>query len=218
MRFLRIAAVAFVTGLSGAMMPGPLLALVIGQTSAQGFVAVPALMLGHALLELVTVLLIIGGLQVVLQRRAVRGVIGLVGGAALVWMGVDMIRQASQVALDLGATEAAFGWGKLIVAGAAVCAANPYFIGWWATIGASGLAHLAPQTPGEYLTFYLAHELSDFAWYTVVGLVIISSKLLLQPSVYRILVLTCGVIIVALAAWFIYTGAQFVLRKPITSS
>ncbi len=217
MRFLRIAAVAFITGLSGAMMPGPLLALVIGQTAAQGFVAVPGLMLGHALLELITVGFIIAGLQVVLQRRAVRGAIGLGGGAALAWMGVDMIRQASGLALDLSASQAAFGWWKLVIAGAAVCAANPYFIGWWATIGAGGLAHLAPETPGEYLTFYLAHELSDFAWYSVVGLVIISSKLLLQPAVYSILVLACGVIIVALAAWFIYTGSRFVFSKHSAS-
>ena len=218
MRLLRIASVAFVTGLSGAMMPGPLLALAIGQTSAQGFLAVPALMLGHALLELIAVLLIIGGLQVVLQRRAVRGAIGLVGGTALACMGGDMIRQAAHVALDLNASQPTFGWGKLIFYGAAVCAANPYFIGWWATIGAGGLAHLAPQTPAEYLTFYLAHELSDLAWYSVVGLVVISSKLLLQPSVYRALVLACGVIIVVLAGWFMYTGVRFVLRKPVASS
>ena len=192
-------------------MPGPLLALVIGQTSAQGFIAVPGLLLGHALLELVTVLLIVVGLQMALQRRAVRGAIGLMGGAALAWMGAEMIREASVVALDVSSSPAAFGWWKLVIAGAVVCAANPYFIGWWATIGAGGLAHLAPQTPGEYLTFYLAHELSDFAWYAVVGLVIISSKLLLEPAVYGILVLVCGVVILALAAWFIYNGARFVL-------
>ncbi len=195
------------------MMPGPLLALVIGQTAAQGFAAVIGLLVGHALLELITVALIIAGLQMVLQRRAVRGVIGLVGGAALAWMGVDMIRQASVVALDFGSSQAAFGWWKLVIAGAAVCAANPYFIGWWATIGAGGLAHVAPETAAEYLTFYLGHELSDFAWYAVVGLVIITSQQLLQPSVYRILVLACGVIIVALAAWFIYTGYRFVFSK-----
>ena len=218
MRFLRIAAVAFITGLSGAMMPGPMLVLVIGQTSAQGLIAVFGVLVGHALLELVTVLLIIAGLQMALQRRAVRGAIGLLGGLALAWMGAEMIRQASAMALDPSSSQAAFGWWQLVVAGAAVCAANPYFIGWWATIGAGGLAHLAPRTPGEYLTFYLAHELSDLAWYTAVGLVIISSKLLLQPAVYSVLVLTCGVIILALAAWFIYTGARFALRKPITSS
>ncbi len=195
------------------MMPGPLLALVIGQTAAQGFAAVIGLLVGHALLELITVALIIAGLQMVLQRRAVRGVIGLVGGAALAWMGVDMIRQASVVALDFGSSQAAFGWWKLVIAGAAVCAANPYFIGWWATIGAGGLAHVAPETAAEYLTFYLGHELSDFAWYAVVGLVIITSQQLLQPSVYRILVLACGVIIVALAGWFIYIGYRFVFSK-----
>ncbi len=95
MRFLQIFGIAFATGLSGAMMPGPMLALVIGQTAVKGFVAVLAIVLGHALLELATIVLLITGLRAVLLRPRVRGVIGLMGGGVLVWMGVDMVQEAA---------------------------------------------------------------------------------------------------------------------------
>ena len=213
MRFLQIFGIAFITGLSGAMMPGPMLALVIGQTAVKGFMAVLAIVLGHALLELATIALLLTSLRAVLLRPRVRGVIGLMGGGVLVWMGVDMVRQASALRLDSDATQGAIGWGGLIVAGAAVCIVNPYFIGWWATVGAGGLAHVAPRSAGEYLTFYLGHELSDLAWYSAVGLVIVSSQLILQDVVYQALVFACGIVILALAAWFVITGVKFSLAR-----
>lgn len=200
------------------MMPGPMLALVIGQTFARGFMAVLAIVLGHALLELVIVVLLMSGLRAVLLRHRVRGVIGLLGGAVLIWMGLDMVQQASALSLELNSGgQTAMSWGSLIVGGAAVCAINPYFLGWWATIGAGGLAHVAPRSNGEYLTFFLGHELSDVAWYGLVGLVIVTSRHILHGAVYPALVLGCGVVILALAAWFIYAGLKFSLKKPNTT-
>ncbi len=214
MRILKIFGIAFVTGLSGAMMPGPLLALTIGQVSLQGWMAVPLIMLGHAALELIVVALLIAGLVQALSRRWPRGAIGIVGGGALIYMGVDMALHASSVAL-VGPGEAEIlSWGKLILAGAAISMANPYFVGWWATIGAGGMAQLAPRSAAEYLSFYVGHELSDFGWYGIVGLVLISGKNLLGPQVYGVLVLACGVAIVVLGGWFLVTGAQ-VLRGKV---
>ena len=120
---------------------------------------------------------LVAGLQAVLARPRVRGAIGLVGGAALVWMGWDMLSSASSVVLDLGSTgQAAYSWPKLLIWGAGVCLANPYFTGWWATVGAGQLAHMAPRTLPEYLAFYLGHEASDYTWYAVVGLVIVTGS------------------------------------------
>ena len=181
MRPARIFSIAFVTGFSGAMMPGPMLALVIGQTGAQGMGAVWAIVGGHAALEVVTVVLLVAGLRHVLQRPRVRGMIGLLGGSALVYMGIDMMRGASQVALRMEVGTEHLPWLKLALAGAAVCLANPYFTGWWATVGAGQLAHSAPTRPGEYLSFYLGHELSDLVWYAIVGWIIVSGKASVAP-------------------------------------
>jgi threonine/homoserine/homoserine lactone efflux protein len=204
---------AFITGFSGAVMPGPMLALVIGQTSAQGFIAVPLIVGGHALLEVVTVLLLIAGLQAVLARNSVRGVIGIVGGAALVYMGQDMVRSAAGVSLDMNHAQEAVPWLKLIFTGAAVCAANPYFVGWWATIGAGQMAHTAPETPSEYFAFYFGHEMSDIVWYALVGLILVTGRNWLSPAIYHGLILTCGAIVGLMGLYFIWSGICFATRR-----
>ena len=209
MRISRIFAIAFVTGFSGAMMPGPMLALVIGQTGVQGMSAVWAIVGGHAALEVVTVMLLVAGLRQVLARPRVRGAIGLVGGAALGYMGADMVRSAGHVALQMGAHAEGIPWLKLALAGAAVCVANPYFVGWWATVGTGQLAHTAPRTVAEYLSFFFGHELSDFIWYAIVGWVVVTGSAWLSPPVYTWLIISCGVSILALGLWFIWTGVRF---------
>lgn len=216
-RILRLALLAFVTGFSGAVMPGPMLALTIGQTSARGFIAVPLICTGHALLELVTVLLLIAGLRTVVERPAVRAAIGLIGGAALVYLGADMIRSASGLALNLDSNvPQTLSWPKLVLGGAAVCAANPYFLGWWATVGSGQMAHAALRTVDEYLAFYFGHELSDLVWFSLVGLLIVSGRHSLSPEVYRGLVLVCGGVIVVLGIWFIVAGVS-ILRQRTTA-
>lgn len=209
---LRLFGLAFVTAFSGAIMPGPLLAAVIGQTAAQGFRAVIGLVTGHMLLEVVTVGLLIGGLQAFIQRPRVRGFIGLVGGVALIWMGWDMIAHAHLTKIELAAAGDAYSWGKMLLWGAAVCAVNPYFTGWWATVGVGQLAHMAPKTPAEYAAFFFGHEAGDYIWYSFVGLLIVSGRgLLLQnQSIYHGLIYGCGVLIILVALWFIYTGIRFV--------
>lgn len=209
MRVLHIAATAFLTGFSGAVMPGPMLALTIGQVSAQGFIAVLFICGGHALLELGTVVMLMLGLRTVLVRPAVRGIIGVIGGGALIYMGGDMIRSATGMALTLrGDSSPAIGGVKLMAAGAAVCVANPYFIGWWATVGAGQLARFAPRTPAEQFAFYLGHEASDLTWYSLVGLLLVTGRRYLSPTLYQGMVLVCGASIAVLGAAFLWHGLR----------
>ncbi|MFO7947496.1 MAG: LysE family transporter [Armatimonadota bacterium] len=205
MRVLRIASIAFVTGFSGAIMPGPMLALTLGQVSARGFWAAPAIVLGHAILELAVVVALIAGLRTLLQKPSVRGGIGLIGGAALMYMGYDMFQAASAQELETAAQAAALPWGRLIFAGAAVCVVNPYFTAWWATVGAGQMAHFSPRNSGEYLAFYLGHEMSDIVWYSFVGLVVAFGG---QHLSLQWLTIICAVLIAVLGLWFVYTGIR----------
>jgi threonine/homoserine/homoserine lactone efflux protein len=97
-------------------------------------------------------------------------------------------------------------WATLMAAGAAVCAANPYFLGWWATIGAGQLAQFAPKTAGEYLSFYLGHEASDLAWYSLVGVILVTGRAFLSPGVYHGMILVCGALIAVLGTAFVWSG------------
>ena len=93
---------AFVIGLSGAMMPGPLLTVSINETLRNSFWAVPMLIIGHALLELAIIIFLVFGLSYILTDT-VAGVIGLVGGSFLVWMGQGMVRDVwkGKLTMDL---------------------------------------------------------------------------------------------------------------------
>lgn len=209
MRMARIFAIAFITGFSGAMMPGPMLMLVLGQVPIYGMAAVWAIVAGHAVLEIIIVLLLVAGLRPILQRPALRGALGMVGGAVMAWSGVLMMLQADSVALVSGAPPQRVPWVLLLAQGAWVSITNPYFTGWWVTIGSGQLAHAAPCNRREYGAFYLGHELSDLVWFALVGLVVLTGATWLSPTVYTWLILVSGAALVVLSLWFIWTGIRF---------
>ena len=49
-----LASTSFIVALSGALMPGPLLTVTVGEAARRGFWAGPLIMVGHALLETFT--------------------------------------------------------------------------------------------------------------------------------------------------------------------
>ncbi|RJQ26558.1 MAG: lysine transporter LysE, partial [Peptococcaceae bacterium] len=146
---------AFLVGLSGAMMPGPLLTVTIGETTRQGFRAGPLIVFGHGLLEAVLVLGLAAGLMAFLADTGVARVIALFGGCFLVYLGINMIRDtlAGRVSLELRGSDspAETGTGQieqadkpkradvtllpLVLAGILTSLSNPYWTLWWATIG-----------------------------------------------------------------------------------
>ncbi len=212
-RIVRLAGLSFFTGFTGAMMPGPLLTVTIEQTLSRGWDAFFWLITGHALLELVLVILMILGLRAVLARPRVLASVGLVGGAALLYMGIDMMRHAMEMSLSVEAGgQAGFGIVKLMILGAAVCAANPYFTGWWATIGAGQMAQMAPRTTGEYLAFYFGHEAADYTWYGAVAVMLVLFKTMMSDGVYRGLILICGALVIVLSLLFLVRGALLMWR------
>ena len=70
---------SFLVGLSGALMPGPLLAVTVGEAARRGFWAGPLLILGHGILELALVVALVAGLSRLVGNNLVSGVVGIVG-------------------------------------------------------------------------------------------------------------------------------------------
>jgi threonine/homoserine/homoserine lactone efflux protein len=91
---LKILTMSFVTGLSGALMSGPVLAITISSVIQIGFIAAILIILGHSILELLIVVALGLGLKNALRNRYVTAFIGVVGGSAMLWFAYGMIKGA----------------------------------------------------------------------------------------------------------------------------
>ena len=93
---------SFALALSGALMPGPLLTVTVSESARIGSKAGPLLITGYGMLELLLVVALILGLGPFLKSPMVMGIIALVGGDMLVWMGIDMLRNSGKASLFVG--------------------------------------------------------------------------------------------------------------------
>ena len=204
-------------GFSGALMPGPLLTVVISGSAQRGFWEGEMLVLGHALAEALIVVALAAGLSRLLKRNWVAGLIGLLGGAFLLWMGSDIVRNAWWGTVFLQQTAsvgARLHLGPLLT-GIVVSISNPYWVVWWATVGASYVAMSLERGSLGLSSFYFGHILSDVSWYSLVAFLITKGKALLSQSVYRLILLVCGLFLIALSIYFIYSGVNFVRGEVV---
>jgi threonine/homoserine/homoserine lactone efflux protein len=176
--------------------------------------------LGHAVAEVLIVVALAAGLSRLLKRNLVAGLVGLLGGAFLLWMGFDIIRSAwwGTVSLEQATgAEAGLQLGPIIT-GIVVSISNPYWVLWWATVGASYVALSLGRGSLGLGSFYLGHILSDLSWYSLVALLIARGKALLSQSVYRLILLVCGLFLMALSIYFAYSGIRFLRGKAVALS
>jgi threonine/homoserine/homoserine lactone efflux protein len=211
---------SFLVGLSGAMMPGPVLTVTIGETAVRlraqgaaperarilrGALAGPLVVLGHGILEIALVAAVVMGLGAVLVRPSVLGTIGLLGGAVLTWMGAGMLRGVPSLSLRAAAEGAPPGRHP-VVAGILTSLANPYWTIWWATIGLGYIAMSLRLGPLGLGAFYVGHVLSDLAWYSGVSLSLALGHRLLSDGLYRGLVAACACFLFGFGLYFGYVG------------
>jgi threonine/homoserine/homoserine lactone efflux protein len=219
-----IAITSFLVGLSGAMMPGPVLTVTIGETAARlrpddpgairraqarGALAGPLIVLGHGILEVLLVAGIVLGLGKLLVLGPVIGTIALLGGAVLMWMAWGMFKSVESLSLRSGPE----GERRrhLVLAGLLTTLSNPYWIIWWATIGLSYIAISLRLGLAGLFSFYIGHILSDLFWYGSVSLALAMGRRLLTDRTYRGLVTTCAVLLLGFGLYFGYAGVRYLL-------
>ncbi len=200
-------------------MPGPLLTITIGETARYGLIAAPLIVLGHALLELLFVGATAAGLTGFLTQGVSKW-LAVMGGAFMLLMGWGMFRdvllrrvslaqihgKASTDEMLPGESKYYLNYGMLVLSGILISLANPYWIVWWGTIG---LGHITIALKAGVIgltSFYTGHILSDLVWYSLVGAAIVGGRRFFSDSVYRGILLFCGIFLVGLGIYFIYYG------------
>ncbi len=205
--FLQIFVFAFVTGLSGAVIPGPLLAFNIHLAAKRGAVAGFLVIIGHGLIEVTIVVAIFAGAREFLKDQLTLRIIALVGSVALALMGIMMLSQARGLSLSavLASKAAPSRVENPILGGFLLSALNPTFPLWWASVGLALITSF-PATLPNITVFYAGHISSDFAWYGLVSCVIAFGRRFISDRVYRGFIIACAVALIGFAVYFGYNG------------
>jgi len=198
---------SFIIGLSGALMPGPVLTVAISETTRRGFWAGPLIVLGHAILEITLLVLLILGFADLIKNPGLLGIVGIAGGVVLFWMSFDMLRGIRHLRLDLSGGKSA--WGGPVTAGILMSLANPYWIIWWATIGLGYVIVSMQFGFTGVAVFFAGHILSDLVWYSAVSLFVSRGRRYISDRTYRGIIGVCAVMLIFFGIYFGVTGIRY---------
>jgi threonine/homoserine/homoserine lactone efflux protein len=123
-----LVSIGLVVGLSGAVIPGPLLAFTLYDTSRKRRVTGHYIMMGHVLWEFGVILLILFGFGWMILGNS--SIIYVAGGTVLALMGIKMIKSRNgEVKMEEARVNSSLGGGIFYTA------FNPTQPLWWATAG-----------------------------------------------------------------------------------
>lgn len=191
------------------MMPGPLLAITISESVRRGFWAGPQLVLGHGILELALIVALATGLSKFMEHELVPVVVGLVGGTVLIGMGVVTVRRGWQKVTMPTASPEMRKSKMLVLSGALVSISNPYWLIWWITLGMAYLLWSLNLGIAGVASFFTGHILADLAWYALVAFIVATGRKVMNDTVYRGLLIVCGLALLSLGGYFITSGIRF---------
>jgi threonine/homoserine/homoserine lactone efflux protein len=194
-----------VISLSGVLMPGPVFAVTIAcgfQDRWSGW----KIALGHALVEIPTIVAIFFGLSVFIRNEMVLATIGLIGGAILLYMGYDVFRTRKEVVTSCSTKYQSPFW-----AGVMTTAANPGWLLWWATVGAALTA--TAVTFGWWMLpfFVVVHITCDLLWEGFVGMTIFETKGRWSSDWHQRVIAGSGVLMIFFALLFVYNALSSLL-------
>lgn len=199
-----IFATSFVVALSGALVPGPMFTLTVAEAARGRWTAGPMVVAGHGVLELALLALVFAGLGGVISSHRSVTVLGLVGGIALIAMGIITLFGTGGSQADATGNPRAMGALRQAAAGAVSSVSNPYWVVWWATVGMGYLAMAGRFGPAGVGSFFGGHILADFAWFTLVSALVSSGRGVVGGKAYRAVVLACGVFLVVFGMYFVF--------------
>ena len=218
-KMIQLLGTFFVISLSGALSPGPLTTVAIAEGSRRGKWSGWWLALGHGLAEgtyvAVIALILWLGREALLEQPHVAGLIALVGGAFLAWMGWGMAVAAWRYQLTLTGEAAKAARFGLIPTGIFFSLSNPYWWIWWALITPLYIRQsLAWGLLGVTILF-LVHWSTDVGWLTGLAWLTGSGHSLIKPQLYRWVIIGCGLALLIFGIWFMTAGSRFLLTGEV---
>ncbi|AUB55188.1 lysine transporter LysE [Methanobacterium subterraneum] len=204
LEIILFATASFWVGLSGAMVPGPMLTVTISDSLRKGSQAGPLVVLGHVIAEISLIILLVLGLGWVIGSQTITMVIGGIGGVMLIYIGYSIAR--SPVPEEIPGDGEPIEKRGSVLSGVITSVTNPYFYLWWATVGwAFMLKGIELAGIIGVLSFLVGHWGADLSWYSLVSFFTSKGRHVLPGKRYRIMMIICGVFLVLLGVYFIYS-------------
>jgi len=186
------------------MVPGPITAVTLGKGNnsphAGAFVAI-----GHGVIEFPLMISIFYGFGYLLKLSYVKVAIAFVGGLFLLFMGTGMLRSITQLEVS------SRGYPHSpIIAGVLLSIGNPYFLVWWATIGAALILHSFKFGVLGFIIFMLVHWLCDFVWFYFLSALSFKGGQFFGKGFQKISFAICGVFLLLLSGKFIFDAVKMI--------
>ena len=200
---------SFITALSGALVPGPLLTYTIIRTAKAhkaGYLIGLWVIIGHGLIELLIIIFLCSGFAFVLQNIIIVRMIGVIGGLTLICFGLAIARDIYLGKMTIEFTEKNDTFiNNPILGGMIVSMSNPYWWVWWASIGLSFMLQfkISLQEPAGMAAFFLGHTAGDLVWYLLVSILTFFGLRRLNQKVYHFILAFCSLFMAGFGLWLI---------------
>ena len=169
------------------MASGPITAVTVGRGSKSPH-AGALVAIGHGIVEFPVMAAVFYGVGRLLQMPYVQTAISILGAAFLVYMGAGMLRSVLRGVAGVEARDR-----SPVLAGIVLSLGSPYFLIWWATVGAALVIRSMAFGVAGFLIFALAHWFCDLIWcYTLSGISYKGGKFF-GSQFQRAVFLACGV-------------------------
>jgi threonine/homoserine/homoserine lactone efflux protein len=183
--------------MSGVLLPGPLFAVTI-EKATRWKTAGALIALGHGIIEFPLMFLIYFVLSQFVVPASVQIVIGLIGGALMIFMGIQAFRARNKEEKALKSSSR-----DSLLAGVWTTAANAGFILWWLTVGTELILNAEQFGLFGFAAFAGVHWLCDFTWYTAFAIAIYTSRRFWTKRVHQGVAFFCVAVFVGFGAFFI---------------
>lgn len=97
-----------------------------------------------------------------------------------------------------------------VAAGAILSITSPYFLIWWATVGASLIIASEEFGAAGFAAFAVAHWLCDLVWFFLLSAVTFRSGKVFGSKFQIAIFAVCGVFLVFMGGMFIFDAANLI--------
>ena len=194
---------SFLVGLSGALVPGPMLTVTVSDSVKKGPKTGPMMVIGHFVTEFILIISILAGFSWLVGSTTAAIIIGSLGGIMLIYMGYNTSKSTVDIGTPAFTDDNGSKYGT-IVKGVLTSVSNPYFFIWWATIG---LAFLFKGLEIAGLVglfgFIIGHWSADLGWFSLVSFFSSKGSKIMNHKQYGLLMKICGIFLIVLGVYFL---------------